>query len=100
MGNTNLSLHFQSIHNRLQSEKNVLQAAVQACEAAAASISRPGTPLSPAGSLTQQKELQVKLKLESLIDQVRTRLRVLTCLILNQNHITNRTVKITTVCFT
>ena len=62
---------FQSIHNRLQSEKSVLQTAVQACEAATASISRPGTPLTEAGaSITPEKEIQVKLKLEDLIDQV------------------------------
>ena len=44
---------------------------MQACEAAAASISRPGTPISqPGSSFAPEKELQVKLKLEGLIDKV------------------------------
>ena len=37
--------NMRSIHNRLQAEKAMLQTAVQACETASASISRPGTPL-------------------------------------------------------
>ena len=37
--------NMRAIHNRLQAEKAMLQTAVQACETASASISRPGTPL-------------------------------------------------------
>ena len=58
------------MHNRLQAEKNLLQTAVQACEAAASSISRPGTPLTEPGTASPEKEIQIKLKLEELIDQV------------------------------
>lgn len=59
------------MHNRLQSEKSLLQTAIAACEAATASISRPGTPLTEVGAhITPEKEVQVRLKLEELIDQV------------------------------
>jgi len=56
----------------LQNEKATLQAAVQACEAAAASVSRPGTPMTSTGTLmgAPEKEVQLKLKLEDLIDKV------------------------------
>jgi hypothetical protein len=69
-----LFFNIQGLHNRLQSEKATLQAAVQACEAAVASVSRPGTPLTAAGggamSGAPEKEVQIKLKLEDLIDKV------------------------------
>lgn len=62
------------MHNKLQGEKSRLALAVQACEAATASISRPGTPGSfidegPSAPIPQ-RELEVRAKLEDLIDQV------------------------------
>ena len=60
------------MHNRLQMEKSRLAAAVQACEAATASISRPGSPIHGTTiNAVPERELQVKAKLEDLIDQVR-----------------------------
>jgi len=63
----------KGLHNRLQNEKTNLQAAIQACEAAAASVSRPGTPLTASGAPVgaPEREIQLKLKLEDLIDKVR-----------------------------
>lgn len=60
----------QSIHNKLQAEKSRLAVAVQACEAATASISRPSSPLETAMHQIPEKELVVRAKLEDLIDQV------------------------------
>lgn len=60
----------QSIHNKLQAEKSRLAVAVQACEAATASISRPSSPLETAMHQIPEKELLVRAKLEDLIDQV------------------------------
>lgn len=60
----------QTLHNKLQSEKSRLAVAVQACEAATASISRPSSPLEPAAQQIPEKELMVRAKLEDLIDQV------------------------------
>lgn len=60
----------QSIHNKLQAEKSRLAVAVQACEAATASISRPSSPLEAAMHHIPEKELLVRAKLEDLIDQV------------------------------
>ena len=62
---------FQGIHNRLQNEKSRLATAIQACEAATASISRPTSPLEEIDGVGQKRELEAKLKLEDLIDQVR-----------------------------
>lgn len=62
----------QTLHNKLQSEKSRLALAVQACEAATASISRPSSPLEPAAQQIPEKELMVRAKLEDLIDQVCT----------------------------
>ena len=61
----------QGIHNRLQNEKSRLATAIQACEAATASISRPTSPLDNTDDPGHRRELEAKLKLEDLIDQVR-----------------------------
>lgn len=44
--------------------------AVQACEAATASISRPSSPLDNSSQLIPEKELLVRARIEDLIDQV------------------------------
>ena len=44
--------------------------AIQACEAATASVSRPGSPMADQETTYSEKELNVKAKLEDLIDQV------------------------------
>lgn len=59
------------LHNKLHGEKSRLAIAVQACEAATASISRPSSPLEPNIPLIPEKELTIRAKLEDLIDQVR-----------------------------
>ena len=61
--------NFQGIHNRLQNEKSRLATAIQACEAASASISRPSSPLDD--NTDQKRENEAKQKLEDLIDQVK-----------------------------
>lgn len=63
----------QSLHNKLQAEKSRLALAVQACEAATASISRPSSPLEATIQQIPEKELMVRAKLEDLIDQVNFR---------------------------
>lgn len=63
----------QTLHNKLQGEKSRLAIAVQACESATASISRPSSPLEPHIPQIPEKELLVRGKLEDLIDQVRLR---------------------------
>lgn len=60
----------QNLHNKLHGEKSRLAVAVQACEAATASISRPSSPLEPHIPQIPEKELNVRAKLEDLIDQV------------------------------
>lgn len=60
----------QTLHTKLQAEKSRLAIAVQACEAATASISRPSSPLENAMQPIPEKELIVRAKLEDLIDQV------------------------------
>lgn len=60
----------QTLHNKLQAEKSRLAVAVQACEAATASISRPSSPLESAMQPIPERELIVRAKLEDLIDQV------------------------------
>ena len=54
----------------LQAEKSRLVTAIQACEAATASVSRPGSPMTDQETTYSEKELNVKAKLEDLIDQV------------------------------
>lgn len=58
------------MHNKLQTEKARLVVAVQACEAAAASVSRPSSPLDTAPPPIPLRELQTRARLEDLIDQV------------------------------
>lgn len=58
------------MHGKLQGEKARLQLAVQACEAATASISRPSSPQEIAPVPIPQQELLVRAKMEDLIDQV------------------------------
>lgn len=60
----------QVLHNKLNTEKSRLALAVQACEAATASISRPSSPLEATIQQIPEKELAVRAKLEDLIDQV------------------------------
>lgn len=57
------------IHNKLQAEKARLATAVQACEAATACISRPSSPQDPLPAPVPPRELQVRTRLEDLIDQ-------------------------------
>jgi nesprin-1 len=66
----NLLYFFQSLFNMLQAEKSRLVTAIQACEAATASVSRPGSPMTDQETTYSEKELNVKAKLEDLIDQV------------------------------
>ena len=60
----------QGLHNRLQNEKARLATAIQACESASASISRPSSPLDEAPEANHKRENEAKQKLEDLIDQV------------------------------
>lgn len=60
----------QAMQNKLNNEKARLAAAVQACEAATASISRPSSPLETAMQAIPERELIVRAKLEDLLDQV------------------------------
>ncbi|KAB7507506.1 Nesprin-1 [Armadillidium nasatum] len=57
-------------HNKLLGEKSRLAFAVQACEAATASVSRPGSPQDLVSRNLPEEELIVRSKLEDLIDQV------------------------------
>lgn len=58
------------LHNKLQAEKGRLAVAVEACEAAAACLSRPGSPLDAPPVQIPAKEIEVRSRLEDLIDQV------------------------------
>lgn len=58
-------------HAKLQIEKTRLALAVQACEAAAACISRPNTPQDPVPHRVPENELNARTKLEDFLDQVR-----------------------------
>lgn len=59
------------MHNKLQAEKSRLAIAVQACEAATASISRPSSPRDVLPPPIPIRELEVRARLEDFIDQVR-----------------------------
>ncbi|ODN01313.1 Nesprin-1 [Orchesella cincta] len=61
--------YIRVVHNRLQGEKNRLSLAVQACEAATASLSRPTSPQEAIMQPIPDKELLVRARLEDLIDQ-------------------------------
>lgn len=58
------------ISANLQKEKQRLAVAVQACEAATASISRPSSPIEMAMQPIPEKELRVRAQLEDLSDNV------------------------------
>lgn len=60
----------QNMQNKLNNEKSRLANAVQACEAATASISRPSSPLETAMQVIPERELIVRAVLEDLLDQV------------------------------
>lgn len=60
----------KAISANLQKEKQRLAAAVQACEAATASISRPSSPIEMAMQPIPEKELRVRAQLEDLGDNV------------------------------
>ncbi|XP_012271233.1 nesprin-1 isoform X8 [Orussus abietinus] len=59
----------RALHNKLQAEKARLAVAVEACEAAAACVSRPGSPLDAPPVQIPAREVQVRARLEDLIDQ-------------------------------
>ncbi|KAK3865215.1 hypothetical protein Pcinc_029165 [Petrolisthes cinctipes] len=63
----------RSWHNKLLGEKSRLAFAVQACEAATASISRPGSPQDVISQSIPESELAVRAKLEDLIEQIQAR---------------------------
>lgn len=60
----------QSLHGKLQAEKSKLALAVQACEDATASISRPSSPKDSLPPPVPIQELECRARLEDLIDQV------------------------------
>lgn len=60
----------KAISSSLQKEKQRLAAAVQACEAATASISRPSSPIEMAMQPIPEKELRVRAQLDDLSDNV------------------------------
>lgn len=60
----------QGLQDKLQQEKHRLMLAVQACEAATASISRPSSPVFNQSPAIPEKELLVRAKLDDLIDKV------------------------------
>nr|XP_050869210.1 muscle-specific protein 300 kDa [Vespula vulgaris] len=62
------------LHNKLQAEKTRLALAVEACEAAAACISRPGSPLDAPPVQIAPREVEIRTRLEDLIDQMQTHL--------------------------
>ena len=70
--NTYFTCFFQATHAKLQTEKNRLAIAVQACEAATACISRPNTPQDPMPHRVPENELTARAKLEDFLDQVGT----------------------------
>lgn len=71
----------KSLHSSLQHEKSRLALAVQACEAATASISRPSSPRDTLPPPIPMKELECRARLEDLIDQI-------------QNHLSNITTSV------
>jgi len=58
--------------NKLQGEKTRLALAVQACEAAVASISRPSSPVESTSQIPEQ-EISIRLRLEEYLDQVNSK---------------------------
>ncbi|XP_034936487.1 nesprin-1 isoform X11 [Chelonus insularis] len=66
--------NIQDLHNKLQAEKSRLAVAIEVCEAAAASVSRPGSPLDAPTVQIPSKEIEVRTRLEDLIDQIQSHL--------------------------
>ncbi|XP_014483634.1 PREDICTED: nesprin-1 isoform X6 [Dinoponera quadriceps] len=62
------------LHNKLQGEKARLALAVEACEAAAACVSRPGSPLDAPPIQVPAREVEVRTRLDDLIDQMQMHL--------------------------
>lgn len=60
----------RTLHNKLQAEKARLALAVEACEAAATCLSRPGSPLDAPPIQVPAREVEVRTRLDDLIDQV------------------------------
>lgn len=60
----------RTLHNKLQAEKARLALAVEACEAAATCVSRPGSPLDAPPIQVPAREVEVRTRLDDLIDQV------------------------------
>lgn len=60
----------RTLHNKLQAEKARLALAVEACEAAAACVSRPGSPLDAPPIQVPAREVEVRTRLDDFIDQV------------------------------
>lgn len=60
----------RTLHNKLQAEKTRLALAVEACEAAATCVSRPGSPLDAPPIQVPAREIEVRTRLDDLIDQV------------------------------
>lgn len=60
----------KGISNALNKEKQRLTAAIQACEAATASISRPSSPIEMSMQPIPEKELRVRAQLDDLSDNV------------------------------
>ncbi|GAB6020485.1 hypothetical protein CHUAL_003173 [Chamberlinius hualienensis] len=68
----------RNILNQLNLEKQRLQSAIQCCEDATASLSRPSSPEGGLQSFANEKELQTKLRLEDNIDQAEGMLSTIT----------------------
>ncbi|XP_018338972.1 PREDICTED: nesprin-1 isoform X6 [Trachymyrmex septentrionalis] len=64
----------RTLHNKLQAEKARLALAVEACEAAAACVSRPGSPLDAPPIQVPAREVEVRTRLDDFIDQMQTHL--------------------------
>lgn len=60
----------KDISNKLNTEKQRLAVAIQACEAATASISRPSSPIEMSMQPVPEKELRVRAILDELTDNV------------------------------
>lgn len=60
----------RTLHNKLQAEKARLALAVEACEAAATCVSRPGSPLDAPPIQVPAREVEVRTRLDDFIDQV------------------------------
>lgn len=58
------------LQDKLQQEKQRLLLAVQACEAATASISRPSSPVFSQSPAIPEKELLVRAKIDDLVDKL------------------------------